>query len=214
MNSKFPTRGFPYYARIAGFLLSEGPKTSREVAEWGGGWPSSTSAIMAQLWARKTIHIHHWIKDSNGNSNTAVWAWGNQPDAPIPLTVRGKPGRLPKFKERATCPEISAFVNFMAAIEEPCSYAMITEEVGIERRTSKRGLDILRGMGVARIADWDTTADRNPAAMFQLGHGPDKSKPRAQRQKKSYYKKKNQKTTDRDRMMRIIRALANVPEMA
>jgi len=199
-------RGFKGYALILRILL-DNPMTLPELTKTLDTDPSGLRTMFAQFRARRLVHVHSWVKDAQGRTFVARWAPFDGPDAPIPNTKRGKPGRERPTPSKRNRTELTAFCTMLDCLQEPCTYHMLVEQTGVTYGVINRCIRFMRELRLVHIGAWDRTLARAPTAMFKLGDKRNADRPKPETREQSIQKWNEIKRVKRE-SARMMKALA------
>lgn len=148
------------YARI----LAAMPGTCEQIAGKTGVNIHTVQRLTQQMNRLGVAHRQSLV--SGHRCKLAVWQAG--PGESVPgLHVPAK---------SAPQSQMIAFASMIRAIQEPSSVVEIKEETGLDHRTIREAIKILRAAKLAHIGGWIPNRG-NGTMCFKWGRGPDKPKP-------------------------------------
>lgn len=168
--------GWTGYASILRDVWRE-PTTAQDLAARHDIQLQTARRIMARLHDLRCIHVVRWIRPHVRGCSIPVWAFGAGVDAQRPEPPSGTP-RQPLTRATAL-PELVQVVQMLRVLErEPVSKGALSTEVGSQFSNVARFVDHCRAIGLVRISDWERRLRGGmPAALYQLGSGPDAKRP-------------------------------------
>ncbi|MDT7834983.1 hypothetical protein [Aquabacterium sp. OR-4] len=171
--------GWTGYATILRDLQRQ-PATAQEIAARHDVQLQTARRVMARLHELRAIHIRGWTRPHVRGSSIPIWAFGLGADVIRPDPPSGTP-RQPLSRSTAL-PELVQVVQILRLLErEPISKTALAAEVGSQWANVGRFVEHCRAIGLVRIADWEQRLRGGaPAALYQLGSGPDAKRPARQ----------------------------------
>lgn len=167
--------GLVLYGRIVSGLTRH-PATARGVARRHKVCECVARYLLRQLLQLEVVRITSWRRVSKNGPPDRVFGRGGAPNAPPPLTTRGKPGAGPVRHAGKLKPAILAFASVWRELEEPITATQLGEETGIGMQAIYRFLTAMRECNAVRVADWKRSGSIS-VALFQRGHQPDAPRP-------------------------------------
>lgn len=198
--------GWVGYASIVRDLQRK-PTTAQDLSTRYGVMLQTMRRVMARLHDLRAVHIQAWTRPHARGTSIPVWAYGPGADASRPDLPSGTP-RQPLSRSTAL-PELVQVVQMLRLLErEPISKTALSTEVGSQWANVGRFVDHCRAIGLVRIADWDLRLRGGaPAALYQLGGGPDAKRPACQ-DRKDIERRSRQARRDRANTAKLIAATA------
>ena len=170
-------RGVVGYARVMRLLLDE-PRTSLDVAQAFTANPGGIRHMLRGLHKERLIHVERWVQPAGRGGRgcwRAVWAVGDEPNAPAPITSRGRPSLHPAQEvkpPRHPLVEIMAFAEMWRQLQQgPIGCVELASYMGTTRASIYRVLRELRRLDLAHIAQWERRERMggSPTPLWALG---------------------------------------------
>lgn len=198
--------GWTGYATILRDLQRK-PTTAQDISARHGVQLQTARRVMARLHELRAVHIQAWTRPHPRGCSIPVWAYGPGADAIRPEPPSGTP-RQPLSRSTAL-PELVQVVQMLRLLErEPISKTALSTEVGSQWANVGRFVEHCRAIGLVRIADWDQRIRGGaPAALYQLGSGPDAKRP-ARQDRREIERRSRRARQARAETVRLIAATA------
>lgn len=183
------------------------PTTAQEIAVRHDVQLQTARRVMARLHELRAVHVLTWTRPNVRGSSIPVWAFGPGTDAVRPEPPSGTP-RQPLSRATAL-PELVQVVQMLRLLErEPISKTALSAAVGSQWGNVGRFVEHCRSIGLVRIADWEQRIRGGaPAALYQLGSGPDVKRP-ARQDRREVERRSRQARLAKANTVRLIAATA------
>lgn len=203
--------GWSGYATILRDLQRQ-PTTAQEIAVRHDVQLQTARRVMARFHELRAVHIQSWTRPHVRGCSIPVWAFGTGTDAIRPEPPSGTP-RQP-LSRSTSLPELVQVVQMLRLLErEPISKTALSAEVGSQWGNVGRFVEHCRAIGLVRIADWDQRIRGGaPAALYQLGSGPDAKRP-ARQDRREVERRSRLARQAKAQTARLIAATAAPPTM-
>lgn len=154
--------------------LAREPATAAELTERHGTSGGVMRGLIKRLYAERLVHVAEYRRATQGPA-MRVFGFGDEPDAPRPLTLGGAPSKhigvtagRPK-----PAPEVIAFASLMRALTEKRSLGELIEITGISTQSMARNIRHMRSIGLVYIAGWDRRERGGgaPVRLYRVGIG-------------------------------------------
>lgn len=201
------------YSRVLAFLRQSHDAT--EVAEHIGFKLDGVRMLLRRLNAARLIHVCDWTDARPHCAPRPIYLLGDRPDAPAPLTWRGRPSRRREVVGPSPTPRsnLVAFVQLIRALQaDKHTRLELAEESGLNADYVSDAIKYLHAQRMVHVAGWEQSRTGYAAACWSWGKRADVPRPAPiERQEiaRRYQRDRRQKL----RMVRINQALAGNAEV-